>query len=200
MRRCFFFRSESVSRTKKRNVSIHVSNFLVEYLYLFTMVNVCQVRPSSSTKADTVLEALIQWMNTRWHHRRPVISTGNFLPKDLMTPPPPLSRCGPARGPKNVIFTFLPPIGKEGGGSSDPLVGNYHLFNAQCPSFVLNKAYNFFIFWVRTRVADPDSDPVFLHGSGSGFQIFWIRIRFQPRFWNKKMAERSLKVIYQKKT
>ena len=40
------------------------------------------------------------------------------------------------------------------------------------------------------------SDPVFLHGSGSGFQIFWIR--FQPRFW--KIAERSLKVISQKKT
>ena len=55
------------------------------------------------------------------------------------------------------------------------------------------------------RVADPD--PVFLHGwlsnfsgSGSGFQFFWIRtwIRFQPRFW--KIAERSQKVIYQKKT
>ena len=36
-------------------------------------------------------------------------------------------------------------------------------------------------------------------GYGSGFQIFWIRIwiRFRPRFW--KIAERSLKVIYQKK-
>ena len=53
------------------------------------------------------------------------------------------------------------------------------------------------------------SDPVFLHGSGSGFQIsldpdpdpvfkfLWIRIRFQPRFWNKKkIAERSLKTVY----
>ena len=55
----------------------------------------------------------------------------------------------------------------------------------------------------------PDPDPVFKflririrfsNFSGSGFQIFWIRtwIRFQPRFW--KIAERSLKVIYQKKT
>ena len=41
------------------------------------MVDVCQVRPSSSTKADPVLEALIQRMNTRWHHRRPVIPTLN---------------------------------------------------------------------------------------------------------------------------
>ena len=50
-----------------------------------------------------------------------------------------------------------------------------------------------------SRVADPDPvGPVFLpkSGSGSGFQIsldpdpvikfLWIRIRFQPRFWNKK--------------
>ena len=52
------------------------------------------------------------------------------------------------------------------------------------------------------------SDPVFLHGSGSTFQISldpdpvfkFLWIRFQPRFWNKKIAERSLKVIYQKKT
>ena len=57
------------------------------------------------------------------------------------------------------------------------------------------------------RVSDPDpvGCGVFawfsnFSGSGSGFQIFWIRtwIRFQPRFW--KIAERSLKVIYQKKT
>ena len=71
-----------------------------------------------------------------------------------------------------------------------------------------------FITFLITRVADPDPDPVFFawiriwirfsniseSGSRSGFQIFWIRIwiRFQPRFW--KIAERSLKVIYQKKT
>ena len=52
------------------------------------------------------------------------------------------------------------------------------------------------------------SDPVFLHGSGSGFQILWIRIwfsnfsgsgsGFSPE--QKKIAERSLKVIYQTKT
>ena len=57
------------------------------------------------------------------------------------------------------------------------------------------------------RVADPDpvGSGVFVwirirfsnfSGSGSGFQIFWIR--FRPRFW--KIAEKSLKVIYQKKT
>ena len=47
------------------------------------------------------------------------------------------------------------------------------------------------------------SDPVFLHGSGSGFQIsldpipvfkfLWIRIRFQPRFWNKKNCRKVSK-------
>ena len=56
-------------------------------------------------------------------------------------------------------------------------------------------------FRIRIRCFCMDPDPVFkFSGSGSGFQIFWIQtwIRFQPRFW--KIAERSLKVIYQKKT
>ena len=44
------------------------------------------------------------------------------------------------------------------------------------------------------------SDPVFLHDSDPVFKFLWIRIRFQLRFWNiKYIAERSLKVIYQKK-
>ena len=51
--------------------------------------------------------------------------------------------------------------------------------------------------WIRIRFRFSNFSG---SGSGSCFQIFWIRIciRFQPRFW--KIAERSLKVIYQKKT
>ena len=51
------------------------------------------------------------------------------------------------------------------------------------------------IYILTIRVADPD--PVFLHGSGSGFQIFWIR--FQPRFWKKvsksDVSEENLKFM-----
>ena len=55
-----------------------------------------------------------------------------------------------------------------------------------------------------SRVAVPDPDPVFLHGSGSGFQLsldldpdpvfkfLWIRVRFQPIFWNKKKLQKGL--------
>ena len=64
--------------------------------------------------------------------------------------------------------------------------------------FVISKTAFTCILWPPSRVADA----VFLHGSGSGFQISldpdpvfkFLSIRFLPRFW--KIAEWSLKVIY----
>ena len=47
---------------------------------------------------------------------------------------------------------------------------------------------------VSKRVADPE--PVFLHGSGSGFQISLDPVSAQILEQNK-IAERSIKVIYQ---
>ena len=73
----------------------------------------------------------------------------------------------------------------------------------------LNQSAHLLELGLRIRIR---SDPVFLPGSGSGFQIcldpdlvfefHWTRIQigFQPRVWYKKSAERYLKVIYQKKT
>ena len=51
------------------------------------------------------------------------------------------------------------------------------------------------------RVVDRVADPMFLHGSGSGFQISLDPDPVSAQILEqKKIAERSLKVIYQKKT